>query len=148
MTGARIFTDERNASTARRMIANGMTDVSVAKLFGVERSTVAWFRRRHNITSKRGVGAKERKPAFVAPRVTPADRKILKGAAWKPLPGTEPVSMVDLEHDMCRWPIGVDRPYLFCGSATESGKSYCPTHGEMAAGRGTESERKAHKVKL
>jgi GcrA cell cycle regulator len=46
--------------------------------------------------------------------------------AWKPLPGTQPVGLTDLGASMCRWPVTVDRPWLFCGAAADG--VYCSAH--------------------
>jgi GcrA cell cycle regulator len=95
---------------------------------------------------------KEKKPP--APRVRAKvsrppefnpDPRNLDLGAWDALADSRPVSLVDLEAGMCRWPIGTDSPYLFCGCQVVPGKSYCGTHVERARGKGTESERAAHR---
>lgn len=55
----------------------------------------------------------------------------LKGKHWDALPGTSPVALVDLVHGMCKWPIGLDRPYRFCG-ADSGDEVYCKTHTKVA----------------
>jgi len=52
-------------------------------------------------------------------------------AAWEPLPGTQPVGLMDLGASMCRWPVTVDRPWLFCGVGNSDG-IYCATHKAMS----------------
>lgn len=56
--------------------------------------------------------------------------KLLKSNAWDALPGTTPVTLMDLEPGMCKWPIGQDRPYLFCGAHADG--VYCPEHTQRA----------------
>lgn len=52
----------------------------------------------------------------------------------------------------CRWCINEPEKgsngHLFCAEATEPGSSYCDFHAACSVGRGTESERTAHKVRL
>lgn len=72
----------------------------------------------------------------------PAAEDIAVGA-WAALPGTVPVSMDDLGRTSCRWPIGEDAPFLFCGCEAAPGSSYCLTHKHRATGKGTTGERQA-----
>jgi hypothetical protein len=58
----------------------------------------------------------------------------------KPLPVDaglimRPCSLLELEADRCRWPIGdvEDRAVLFCGGVVE-GKRYCAGHARIAKG--------------
>ena len=52
--------------------------------------------------------------------------------AWLALPGTTPQPLHALEHDQCRWPIGNDLPFSFCGAPAADGKPYCATHNATA----------------
>lgn len=91
------------------------------------------------------------KAPVISPPIEPAD-PVLRSTAWLPIPKTTPVSLLDLERGMCKWPIG-DAPTLFCGqhverAKTKSGetgaeKSYCPYHERFAYGAGTPSQRNA-----
>lgn len=74
------------------------------------------------------------------------DTRRVSGSAWQPLPGTTPVALVDLDHGACKWPIGKESPYRFCNAPTDG--PYCPHHADMSVGRGTESERAAHRARL
>lgn len=62
--------------------------------------------------------------------------------AWQALPGSSPVPLVGLELGMCKWPIGEDSPYLFCGCKATNGH-YCLEHYQWSIGRGTVSEQNA-----
>jgi GcrA cell cycle regulator len=73
---------------------------------------------------------------------TPAGEDLAVGA-WNALPGTTPVSMEALARDGCRWPIGEDAPFLFCGCKAATGSSYCATHKHRSVGNGTTDERMA-----
>lgn len=55
------------------------------------------------------------------------------------------LSVMDLEHDDCRYPFG-DGPITFCGHPKMSGSSYCTAHHHLTRGEGTASERAATKV--
>lgn len=48
--------------------------------------------------------------------------------AWKPIPGTSPISLLELTDQTCRWPLGDDRPFKFCGCLPAYGSPYCATH--------------------
>lgn len=65
--------------------------------------------------------------------------------AWNALPGTAPVTLELLARDGCRWPIGEDAPFLFCGCKAAAGSSYCATHRHRSQGVGTPSEQSAVK---
>jgi hypothetical protein len=65
--------------------------------------------------------------------------------------------LADLARHHCRWPVrGAGETTLFCAEAIEpdriapgrSGGSYCAHHRSRMAGRGTESERVAHRALL
>lgn len=72
---------------------------------------------------------RERQDAFEADGVA-----LLKTAAWAPLPGTTPVSLLDLGRDQCRWPIGeVGAPgFGYCGAPAREGGPYCAHHHARA----------------
>jgi GcrA cell cycle regulator len=86
------------------------------------------------------------KPARITlppPEIFTPDAATLAVGAWNALPGTTPVSMELLARDGCRWPIGEDAPFLFCGCKATAGSSYCATHKHRATGKGTTDERMA-----
>ncbi len=59
------------------------------------------------------------------PEALPGDVEALQGDAWAALPGTSPKPLAAVsEARGCRWPIGEDRPFLFCGEPTHKGV-YC-----------------------
>ena len=60
---------------------------------------------------------------------------------WQPLPGTTPVSLIDLTDMHCRWPIG-DPVTGYCGCDRQPGSSYCATHFEMARPERAERQQK------
>jgi GcrA cell cycle regulator len=52
---------------------------------------------------------------------------------WRPLPGTTPLTSLMATGDhKCKWPLGEDTPWQFCGQPTTEGKPYCPTHCTIA----------------
>lgn len=79
-----------------------------------------------------------------APRAPRAPRPIepaLRCVVVEPLH----VSLLELE-DHCRWPYGDNPPFTFCGHPQFGSSSYCGAHFFLSIGRGTGSERAAHKV--
>jgi hypothetical protein len=79
------------------------------------------------------------------PDIFAPDAATLAVGAWNALPGTTPVTLELLARDGCRWPIGDDAPFLFCGCKAASGSSYCATHRHRSKGVGTPSEQSATK---
>jgi GcrA cell cycle regulator len=66
------------------------------------------------------------------PEPIPGDMKPLKGTAWQALPGSHPKPLLAIAADGgCRWPIGEDRPYHFCGEPIAKGV-YCAAHRAIA----------------
>jgi len=68
-------------------------------------------------------------------------------AADRLVPICERVSLVDLEHHQCKWPIGdpAEEGFGYCGKNRKAGASrpYCEGHLTMSYGAGTVSERRA-----
>jgi hypothetical protein len=57
-----------------------------------------------------------------------------------------PVRLLDHKAGQCRFPVeGEGADLLYCGRGAVHG-SYCPEHRKVAYGRGTPSERSAHRV--
>lgn len=54
--------------------------------------------------------------------------KLLAADVWKPLPGTNPVPLEQVEG--CRWPLGEirDGTFCMCNEPKADGSSYCLTH--------------------
>ena len=126
--------DTRAAALA--LIATGVLDHVVAERFGVANSTVAKFRAREGIPTNYKHPTKKPKPKSPAPiswrqsgEPKPPSVRWENSKAWEALPGTSPVSLVDLEPGQCKWPIG-DKPILFCGAAADG--VYCESHTAMA----------------
>lgn len=58
----------------------------------------------------------------------------------------EALNVTLFENTGCMWPVNDGGPYLFCGHAKFGKYAYCEHHHERSRGRGTESERRAHRV--
>ena len=41
------------------------------------------------------------------------------------------LTLMQLRPSSCRWPIGHNPPYNYCGAHTQDGSSYCPEHHAM-----------------
>lgn len=53
-------------------------------------------------------------------------------AAFYPLPGVDPVPLLDTTSRHCRWPVETGTPgYFSCGGVREQGSAYCAIHREM-----------------
>ena len=53
--------------------------------------------------------------------------------AFRPLPGSTPVPLADLERNCCKWPVA-EQPTLFCGMESTTGR-YCAVHERMSGVR-------------
>jgi len=58
----------------------------------------------------------------------------VKSSAWTPLPGSEPVPLMDLRRSSCRWPVELQHATeaMFCGCRAEEGGPYCRPHAQAA----------------
>lgn len=57
------------------------------------------------------------------------------------------VPLIELQDSHCRWPVSKHpAAALFCGHFKIEGSSYCLDHYALSVGRGTDSERRAHRV--
>jgi hypothetical protein len=68
---------------------------------------------------------------------TPRRKPAPKPAPHKPKPkkpGATPpnVPLMRLQPHHCRWPIGEQKPFLFCGEQKADGYSYCPKHAKIS----------------
>ena len=164
------WTDDRVALLSKLWVADERTATQCARELGVTRNAVIGkvFRlgltKRHNIAAKKLKGpgkfvglVKAARKARSANRVPPKPARIklpppdvfapaadaVPHAAWEALPGTVPVTLEALSRTGCRWPIGDDAPFMFCGCEALAGSSYCPTHRHRATGKGTTEGRGA-----
>lgn len=150
--------DERTAKL-RELVAAGLTSRKIAKaLGGISRNGVIGKCRRLGLSLKGEQSnqwtaaekpAKPKRPPATrlkpGPRPAGLEQKQAAGAllppwhvvaaeAWKRLPWSKPVELVNLSPDGCRWPIGEHSPYLFCNRFVVNGRPYCCTHNQMSGG--------------
>lgn len=64
----------------------------------------------------------------------PIEPTPIKADAWEPLPGTVPIPLEHLERGACKWPIGTELPFLFCGQEALRDQPYCEHHTRRAGG--------------
>lgn len=74
--------------------------------------------------------------------------------AGRNAPTTQGLTLADISHRQCRFPVSGDGAQtLFCAAEIPhgdwmpgaSGGSYCSFHKDLARGRGTDAERRAHR---
>lgn len=150
------WTDER-CEKLRELWSTGASCREIAKVLGgdLTRNSVIGKARRMKLpprvlfdpkTNKRYINGRQPKPEAkksikfgvfqpgigrpTLPEPIPGDTAPLKGSAWAPLAGSNPVPLVAIDGG-CRWPIGEDRPYRFCGEPTHRGV-YCAAHRALA----------------
>lgn len=61
----------------------------------------------------------------------PKDPRPVRKQAWEPIPGIEPVSL--MERTGCCWIVTQDSPFLYCNHSVDEGSklSYCSHHLDM-----------------
>lgn len=144
------WTDERVAEL-RRMWADGVSGKGIGlALGGLCEATV--YKKVQRLGLQRPIAAPKAPKPRVAPKRAPAPVLAVTSTGqvfarqsqespltpvpanvWAPLPGVEPVSILDLKPTHCRWPLelqGEDFPH-FCG-AMAIGGAYCPSHARKA----------------
>lgn len=159
-----LWTNERTELLIKLWSVDGLSASQCAPALGITRNAVIGKVHRLKLPARRPKSTKRASPApkprkhylsvrrRVALKMPLTDPPKLKAAkpepkrpdqpAWQALPGSKPVPLADLEAGMCKWPIGDDRPYLFCGCAATNGH-YCLEHYQWSIGRGTPSEQTA-----
>lgn len=79
--------------------------------------------------------ARRMKARIETPKVDPGlPITITKAAAFDPLPGVEPVALVDIPaFGRCRWPLDLDAPgHFMCGAPCDATAKYCCAHKQIS----------------
>ena len=99
---------------------------------------------RRNVTRNAIIGrlSREAGPLKVQPRQAPQPRRLppaprMRAPARRPPISrpppkavvSEPISLMDLQPDSCRWPVQDDK---YCGARAVSGRPYCLSHCRIA----------------
>lgn len=111
---------------------------------GTDRTRASVYRHMHRLGLARpallvSVTAKAQNKASARgfnPSIGPTPQKPRQAspAAWLPLPGSTPRSLLEAPSWGCKWPIG-DEPILFCCERREpSDKAYCAAHHKISTG--------------
>lgn len=124
----------------RRRWDEGASASVIGKELGVSRSAVlgrvfrlGLAKRREAYAPKKKLVPSLRKSPTKRPqlRIVLADFDFIgpvRPADWCP----NPVGMVDLTRDQCRWPVGEPNQLQFCGESKLDGRVYCARHCRMA----------------
>lgn len=151
----RFQPDANDRAKIARLWAAMTPAVEIARTFGIKKSQLHSFVSAHRdlCPPRRHRDAPQPVP-IKAPAAKPEATPLVHAAgAYLPLPGTAPVSLVDVTG--CRWPVGEDDrgiANLFCDAAPETRpdgrggfarSSWCACHARMAEGEGTRRERRA-----
>lgn len=140
-----------------------LTSSKIGELFGISPSHVrAIAAANRDLFQPRNSGKKtEKKPKPQKKHTTRVVSAWARRDPSQPAPSYyDPMPMDDYEiarlphakplHDLaageCKWPLGEDRPYMFCACQTTQAGTYCAHHVVKAVGVGTKSEREATKL--
>lgn len=72
------------------------------------------------------MAGKRAPPPDYAPKAPPT-----KEEYWRPLPESQPISVLDANLRHCRWPVSEDNK-TWCGCRIKDGSVYCPAHHALA----------------
>lgn len=149
-----VFLSDKFGETISRNAVMGMYDrhrdaLKDLPLSGENRMTVV-------ARTMREAKPVKRKPLTIRPVVrkaeiinppAPVDAEPADLPAFLAGPRPLLLTLFELGSRDCRWPVSGDGANtLFCGNLQVTGSSYCDCHKRMSIGRGTESERNAHKA--
>lgn len=140
-----VWTNKREARL-RELWDRGLTGGQIAVAMGTSRAAVLGKVRRLKLSFRvpkktRGwsQAAKDRqarariiRKVFGEQPKPPKPSGTLRADTWNALPGSNPVPLEKLSG--CKWPIGQEAPYLFCGEAHAPARSYCPYHQAISTG--------------
>lgn len=166
----RYWTEEDDNRIAE-MLRDGLSASQIAARLGDDVTRNAIIGRVGRSEALRAIGFK-RRPGGERTKVPPADRKprperkarpvarvavaspppLVPVVAPIPVEGKKHVAglpMLKLKPGMCKWPVNDAAPgefHLFCASPAEG--PYCECHRQRSIGKGTESERSAHRTLL
>lgn len=100
----------------RKCVSEGMTAQKISELLGRTRNSVIGRAHRLDITFKSIKPPAEKKPRKKKKKPIYDNDKSLA------------VSLLNLRHDQCRWPLDT----TFCEEVREPGMSYCKTHYKLS----------------
>lgn len=149
---------EEKLPIVAKLAREGMSASQIAKHFSdISRNSIIGFCHRNDIKllGKQGWGRVNES------RVSDLKKSAQKGRPPKPAarpprierpaePMPDGVPFIETTAETCKWPLWETLPLRAssapcCGRPTAEGKPYCDYHTGLARGRGTESERTAHK---
>lgn len=167
------WTDER-IEELRKLWADGLSASQIANtLGGVSRNAVIGKIHRLGLSGRvKAARASARRPA-AAPASAPAPRpkqvtqprvmavgstvvKVVEREQFQPAPEPvvaaaivslhEGVTLIDLKHSSCRWPVGdpSSDEFRYCGAHTGAGDTYCAAHADIAFPARTRSRAKGN----
>ncbi len=130
------WTDERVALLTK-LWGEGKTAAEIASaLGGVTRNAVIGKAHRLKLSNRVSPIQQNKKPVAQAPSSVPKTEPKLpvKSVSAARSDGKPSVKLLDLESDMCRWPLGdpQEEKFGFCGAGKMSGVPYCEEHTKLA----------------
>jgi GcrA cell cycle regulator len=150
ITSANVTWNPERVAQLRSFVGAGMTCSQIAAEIGVSRNAVIGKIHRLGLGPGRPVAALGRvcPPRTQRPRVL-SQRRTLRLIATdaahiadhtsveaEPARGAQSCSLLELGQSSCRWPVserhGHAADFVFCGSETVAGFSYCAAHARMA----------------
>lgn len=154
-----LWWNEERVKRLREYAARGLSGSEIAREFGNAISPQSALNKLNALGLSRS--AARRAAAPMRPKnlqkVRVCNKLQIPVAGSKPVPPTpvepsaylplvcEPVTLMDLKLDMCRWPIG-ERDFRFCGAPqlhpSHPNESYCAAHHRLAYSPATDVRRR------
>lgn len=139
-----VWTDEQ-VEELKRLWDDGLSTGEIGKILGMSKNAVVGKAHRLGLVSRpspirRGEGEKPEPEVKTKPaekkKAPPAAEKKKPAKAAKPAAKKDAhlLTVNDLTHDSCRWPIGdpKDADFHFCGKKAVADRPYCAEHCELA----------------
>jgi hypothetical protein len=134
----------------RELVASGASSSSIGAQLGFSRNAIAGARRRFSISPplqpeqptqdlrreppqpkpRRATPVKDRRETAADARTTTSSRADVRQTSPQH-PYVGPVTLLQLEWWMCRWPLDGSE-LRFCGQPAEAGRPYCDQHARLS----------------
>ena len=124
----------------------GISASEIASAIGVTKNVISGhYSRNRDELALFPLSGKAGTKAVAKPKPAPAPKPKKRAKTVRIKPKEYGLFVMLEDCDGCTWPLNDGGPYLFCGHAKFGKYAYCEHHHERSRGRGTISERAAHR---
>lgn len=142
MSDWKEMTLEQRIHLIKAVYREGMSAREIAAAIGTSKGSIIGLYSRHkDALSDAPIGLHKKTVTHARASNVKIDAIIIPIRSFR----REPFNVTLFENTGCMCPVNDGGPYLFCGHGKAHG-SYCQHHHVRSMGRGTEGERRAHKI--